>query len=545
VSAARCQDAPMRRPSRTVLLVGLLAALPVIVSTIRAAAVGWVPVGDDAIIAARAYDVFSTRPPLLGQYSAATGGGESVYSLGPLLYWLLAIPARIGPAAVLFTAGLVNVLSLMGVVALARRRGGDALMLVTAAAAAAMCWSFVPDSLHDIWNPSIALMPFALLMFVAWSVACGEHRLLPLLAVLASFAVQCHLTFVLPTIALVAVAGAGLTVAVRRDGAPADLRRWAAIAAVLTLVCWSAPLAEQVIHRPGNMVQVVRVGLDDRGKLGAAAGAHTVARTVGVPPVWLQEPRSPVGVLAAVQNAPAALTSATAVILLALLALIAAVAARRRRWPVAAAALIGLVVPLLLGVVAASTPTKDGLFISVGYTLRWGSVAGMFAWVACLWGAATLLRPGWERLALPGRRASWAGTAAVGAVAIAVSAGTRADRFEVRYEPANTIERAIEGANHDGAVMVEAPLRYFDLQAGAVYALRRSGEVRMPLFDRQLGRRYRPRDADRGPVIRITPEPARPGPGERVVAHVPYDSVDEKPSRARPPMLQVTVRPRR
>jgi hypothetical protein len=55
-----------------VLLAGLAAALPVIVATIRAAANGWVPLGDDAIIVVRSYDVLSSHPPLLGPYSTSS-----------------------------------------------------------------------------------------------------------------------------------------------------------------------------------------------------------------------------------------------------------------------------------------------------------------------------------------------------------------------------------------------------------------------------------------------------------------------------------------
>ena len=533
------------RPARgrgVVVAVGLLAALPVIVSTIRALAVGWIPIGDDAIIASRAYDVFTTHPPLLGQYSAATGDGTAVHSLGPLLYWLLAIPTRLGPWALVVTAGVVNVASVMGVVALARRRGGDVLMLVVGAAVAAMCFSFVPDSLHDIWNPSIALMPFALLVFAGWSVACGEHRLLPLMAVLASFVVQCHLTFVLPTLGIVAIALTGLLVG--RGGAPVPgLRRSAVVAGVLALVCWSAPLVEQVIHRPGNFVQVARAALDDRGKLGAEAGTRTVVRAVGVPPNWLERAGRPPSVLEDLQTDPALLSTIAAVAVLALLAVIGVVALRRRARDVAAAAGIALVLPLTLGMVAASTPTEDGLFISIGYTLRWGSLAGMFAWLVCLWGGVSLLRPAWRRRDLHGRGPLLAGAAAVAVVAVVVSAATRADVFEPRYDPANALVDAIEGQNEGRPATVRSPLRHFDLQAAAAYALRREGEVRVPPFDRQLGRRYKPQAGDDGPVVGI--DVRDPGRGAREVARVPDNSIEEDPPDRPPRRLTITVAPPR
>src|SRR5450759_1562087 len=88
-----------RGPGLT-LVAGLGAALPVIVSTIRGLHEGATPTGDRAIIATRAYDVFSTHTPLVGQFSASSVLYKHViHSLGPLLYWLLALPARFGSPA--------------------------------------------------------------------------------------------------------------------------------------------------------------------------------------------------------------------------------------------------------------------------------------------------------------------------------------------------------------------------------------------------------------------------------------------------------------
>ena len=57
-------------------------------------------------------------------------------------------------------------------------------MLASALGIALMCQSLPTESLHDIWNPAAALFPFLALVFVGWSLACGEHRLLPLAALL-------------------------------------------------------------------------------------------------------------------------------------------------------------------------------------------------------------------------------------------------------------------------------------------------------------------------------------------------------------------------
>src|SRR5437588_2267819 len=59
-------------------------ALPVIVSTVRGMAAGYVPNGDRGVIAIRAYDVFTSNTPLIGQFSASSLlTGQPTHSPGP------------------------------------------------------------------------------------------------------------------------------------------------------------------------------------------------------------------------------------------------------------------------------------------------------------------------------------------------------------------------------------------------------------------------------------------------------------------------------
>jgi hypothetical protein len=126
-----------------VLATGLAAALPVLGSTLRKLTDGWVPQSDQAVAVARAYDVFTSWTPLVGPWSSTSiSFDEPVHHLGPLLYWLLALPARLpGYAVFPLIMGIVNSAAVIGAVALAHRRGGRALMFATAAAIAAMCGS--------------------------------------------------------------------------------------------------------------------------------------------------------------------------------------------------------------------------------------------------------------------------------------------------------------------------------------------------------------------------------------------------------------------
>jgi hypothetical protein len=379
------------------LATGLAAAVPVIAATVKAVRDGWVPGADQAIIATRAYDVFTSHPPLVGQYTlAGQVTGKVTHSLGPMLFWLLAIPAHFGDAASMtWTMGALNTLSIVGAVALARRRGGLVLMFASGLAIALMCQSLAAETFHDVWNPSAGLFPFTLLIFLCWSLACGEHRLLPLTALVASFAVQTHLMYLPPTAGLLVVALGGLALWVRshrRSGEtdpPAPGRRslllWSAAAIAVLALCWSAPVIDELSERPGNMTLVVRSATSHEPTLGASAGWHAVVRAVGVQPWWLHEPSDRWVRKYDVRATPATGAVASCPALLAGLALVLVIGLARRRRDVASGALIGLVLCGTLAAVAASTPTPRLLSATLGYTMWWGSQVGMWVWLVLAW----------------------------------------------------------------------------------------------------------------------------------------------------------------
>jgi hypothetical protein len=136
------------------LAAGVAAAIPVIDSTVKAVHAGWVPDGDDGIITTRGWDVLSSHTPLVGQYSEAglVIHGQVMHSPGPMLYWLLALPARFGSVtSIAVTMGVVNSLAIIGCVLLARRRGGTVLMLAAAVGIALMSQSLPTEAMHDVW----------------------------------------------------------------------------------------------------------------------------------------------------------------------------------------------------------------------------------------------------------------------------------------------------------------------------------------------------------------------------------------------------------
>ncbi len=58
----------------------------------------------------------------------------------------------------------------------------------------------------------------------------------------------------------------------------------------MALICWSAPVVEEITHSPGNL-SVLASAAGARGKTeGASVGWRVLARAVGVPPRWLRAP---------------------------------------------------------------------------------------------------------------------------------------------------------------------------------------------------------------------------------------------------------------
>jgi hypothetical protein len=524
------------------IVVGLCAAGPVMASTLRALSDGWLPAGDQANIATRAYDVFSSHTPLVGLHSDASFViHQAVYSLGPLLFWLLALPARFGsPETLALTMGIANTLAIVGVVALARRRGGRVLMFIAAIAVVLMCRSLTAEVFHDVWNPSAGLFPFTLLIFLCWSLACGEYRLLPVTVLVASFVVQCQLAFVPPALGLLAVALGGLTISCmpsrtvpgrpprRRRGKAGGVWRWALAALLVAVVCWTPPVIDQIEGHPGNLTRVVRTATVPKSTLGATVGWHAVVRAVGVPPWWLKHPRSPWERKFDVRTGPSTLESMSCLLMLCALLAIAAVGLLRRRAEMCAGALVALALCVALAVVAATTPSTNLLAATLGYTMWWGSPAGMFVWLVIGWSIATLLT---ERLA--GRRlsrirapalASAVGIGAAAFAAGAVASTQGADYHLSEYQPLNGMYAGLRRDIPPGrTVLLTAALgnATFRFKMAARFALRRRGiRPLSPGIDTRLGAWYELDHHRYDCAVYVNDGQARPSPRAAVVARV-------------------------
>jgi hypothetical protein len=552
------------------LATGTGAALPVIVSAVHAVQVGWEPTDDKAIIATRAYDVLTAHTPLVGQYSMASlVTGHSTHGLGPMLYWLIALPVRIGsPATMAVTMGVVNTVAVLATVALARRRGGLVLMFATAVAIAPMCMSLAAESFHDIWNPAATLLPFLALIFLCWCVACGDHRLLPVTVLDASFVAQAHLAYLAPTLGMLLIGLVGLWIRAPRGR---SLGGWGMAALLVGLACWLPTIVDDVSSGHSNLSLVVRSATAPVTTLGPTVGAHAVERAIGWRPWWLIVPATRWDRYHDVLVRPADLRVATTLALLAALALTAAVGLWRRRWDLTAAALIGLVLCLTLGAVAAHTPVQRVLGSTVAYTLWWGSQCGMWVWLIVGWAGWIALSSG---LRVRVRRLAATAATAVGLAAVAVAGTTAAatekpDQHVALYRPLARIAARLDqtiprgttvrlDGTLDGATQpLKSPVRFFLARRGIRVLSRgayfRNGfwyeldhrpyDLRLALTDvrRRPGRRmsllievgFRENRADHRVFVWIAParRGRRAALGSRRAWHI---SSGTRPTRSRP-----------
>jgi hypothetical protein len=277
------QTAALRVASHVAVVV------PFAYGTIAVLVRGWLPPGDYATIAARSWDVFTRITPLVGQRTAL----PKTHDLGPLEYWLLSLPVRVDPEhGALWGAALTAVVAAWLSIEAARRAYGIVGCVITSATIVALC-CWMPGVVDDPgWNPHLGLMCFFVVLTSACAVYVGRHAWWPVLVLSASIAVQCHLMFAIASVSLVMITGLLAAGRAKRHGSGLG----PIVAGVLVgVVCWTAPLVQEVRDRPGNMSLLLS---QSHGRnLGLVFGLKSLIATLVPPVVWwrnIQAVRSPV-----------------------------------------------------------------------------------------------------------------------------------------------------------------------------------------------------------------------------------------------------------
>ncbi|HEX4493740.1 MAG TPA: hypothetical protein VH914_21235 [Acidimicrobiia bacterium] len=381
---------PARR-DRVFLTCLALVLLPFVVGLVKVAFVHWTPVGDWALLELRARSVGGAHTPLVGPYSRFGWSHP-----GPALFYALAGPYRIfgGRAnGILAAVLLINGASVAGLLIVAWRRGRRPLTIATAIAVALLCHALGATFLRDPWNPYVTVLPFALLVFLAWSIACGDAWAVPVAAFVASFVGQTHVGYAALVVTVLVVATAWRVVVMvraRRQEHPRARPRSAAITLVtigVVVLAWLPPLLDQIAN-PGNLDAIWKFFQKRHKTPTLDTGFRLVGRALAVPATWVTGHEQ---VSTAHLFVPAV---AGFFVPVALFTLVVAFVVSARGGDRDALALTVLVLATL-GAGVYSIAHVAGVLAA--YLLRWLLALGMLAWLASVWAwwpAIARLHPG-------------------------------------------------------------------------------------------------------------------------------------------------------
>jgi hypothetical protein len=365
---------------RTVaIVIAFVVALPLAIQAVRLLVdLGgdlW-QTGDRALIELSVHDV-GVHPVWVGPYSRFHFNHP-----GPLLFYTLAPVYRLlGGRAVSINVGalLVNVVAAGGILFVAWRHGGRRLLLWSALLVALWMRFLGAPLLQDPWNPYVTILPFGLVVVLAWLVSSGSAAALPFAVFAGSFVVQTHLGFAPATCAVLGVAvvlGAGVLVRRARALPPEarralarDALRWVLVAAVVGAVAWILPIAEQFRHHPGNMTRIEQFFRDAKPSETLGDAVRITVREIGAVPralLPLSEHR---------RMYPDSM--GFGVLTLLVFAGAMALAFRKRAWHAVRAGALGVV--LLLAAVWSVDRIVGGFEF---YLVTWISAASFLVWLA-------------------------------------------------------------------------------------------------------------------------------------------------------------------
>ncbi len=271
------------RPDVVVTAVWAVAVLPVLVAAARAIAQHWRPIGDNALVALRAHDVFTSHQPLLGTWSSASlEAGKDLNHPGPLLFESVALPVKLFGSNLGLVIGVaaVNILAITTIAVFAFRRAGRLGAVLLLLGAVYMEFVMGSELLFDPWNPHILILACLAMLTCAWGVAAGDSWALPVYLALGSYCVQTHLgySYLVPGLLLAALA---FRLVGRRE---VTKREWWCSAGVLA-VLWAQPLVEQFFGEgEGNLSRVLGARGSDGLKIGPSLGMRLFASVVTRPP---------------------------------------------------------------------------------------------------------------------------------------------------------------------------------------------------------------------------------------------------------------------
>ena len=245
----------------------------------------WRAVGDNAHLALVSWSTLSGWIPLVGQPNELPG---SPHDLGPLEYWLLAIPLHVDTArGVLWGAILLAILAVSLTVEAGYRVAGEAGgLLASGSVIAAILW-YPQFATRPEDNPNFGMIFFIAAVAASLAVLTGHRKWWPVLVVTASVAAQAHLTDAAAAVGLVLVAAVtGLADRFRTKGGYS----WLIIGLVAGAACWIAPLEQQFTSPAGTgNLSLLLQGDNEMPRLGFAFAMKALASLATPSPLWWRQ----------------------------------------------------------------------------------------------------------------------------------------------------------------------------------------------------------------------------------------------------------------
>lgn len=297
-------------PWRFVIIASLLAVTPIFVAIftlLRGHA--WFPAGDMAQAELHMRGFFS-NPPLVGAAGRIVSDtGLQGSHPGPGL-WVAMLPVYLlggrSSHALLAAVASVHIASVVLAVRLAFHRGGRLLAALTALAALLVIRASGPDFMVEPWNPWLAILPFAVFVFligeVVAPIAPSKQRRLALIAavIVGSYCLQCHAGYAVLVVGSLMIS---LVVWMRDECLGEDakyvsirhswmkIRRGLLLSAVVLVGVWLPVFIDQWRRSPGNLsILWEHFVTPSEPTIGMAAAVRVIATQFNLFGLWLTGP---------------------------------------------------------------------------------------------------------------------------------------------------------------------------------------------------------------------------------------------------------------
>jgi hypothetical protein len=372
-----------------------LVWIALLVPMVSELARGWRPDSDNAAIAARAYQSLSLHPPLVGMTTTLAGNEHVLFDPGPLMFYLLAAPVHLDPSRGLFwgatlLCGAVLSLAIEALWSAGLWVAGTVVAFTTLD----LLW-LSPNVFENLaWNAFFPLPFFVAAVVLAWVVALGRVRWWPVLVFVASVAAQSHLTFVIPSVVLTLTALIfGLhAVRLRRLG-------WLITGVGVGLVCWLAPLVQEVGHGPGNLSALARSN-GGEAIVGFGFGLKLLGAAGSLHPLWLTHLPTAFYPLLGLEYAHAPWFGGLIIGLLLCITAVALAAGRRKLG-----ALGAITLAAALSEIASFAVFPADSLLNLSYLINSLWVVSILIWSVVAWAAVSIGLWVWHRYGMDERPA--------------------------------------------------------------------------------------------------------------------------------------------